>query len=159
MSESFKFTSLASNPAVTLLWILCLWIQHPGHSTAREYRLQRRVLNITFTHFALQSLQLWSPTMSQRPLTPMPRAATAGKRMAQLPVFTHSTNHASWWKGHTVDSSSGNTIVSCYSGSSATYSASSKRFPMFFSGSAAGLWARTSLISLTFFSTESTVSR
>lgn len=40
-----------------------------------------------------------------------------------------------------------------------TYSASSKRLPMFFSGSAAGLWARMSFISLTFFSTESTVSR
>lgn len=86
MRESFKFTSLASNPAVTPLRILCLWIQHPCHSTAREYRLQRRVLNIR-SHILHCNLcnsgpQQWASAHSP----PCPEQWLLGKQMAQLPV-------------------------------------------------------------------------
>lgn len=69
-------------------------------------------------------------------------------------AFTHRTSQA--FDGSTTPSPLCNNTEP--SRTLTTYSASSKRLPMFFSGSAAGFWARMSLISLTFFSTESTVS-
>lgn len=136
------------------LRILALGSRRPCHAASSEHRLQRGALNGTRAHSTVQP-----PEFGQSSLAQMPGVKAAGEpltrhlcsRTAQATLSDGGTEPG---VSHQVE-----TRLSALPGPGTTHSASSKRSPMFFSGSAAGLWARMSLISWTFFSTESTVSR
>lgn len=96
-SESFKFTSLASNQAVTHYGSFVSETSVLAMLRPQSSLRKKGALSTTRTHSTLQPPQFRSPVMCQCPRT-WHTVKTAGKGMAQHLFSLHTTNHAFWGK-------------------------------------------------------------